>query len=235
MTALFQVTARRLMPFLAWWPMVTRDSLRADLIAGLTGAVIVLPQGVAFAMIAGLPPEYGLYTAIVTPIVAALFGSSRHLVSGPTTAISIVVFASISPLAEPGTADFVRLALTLTFMAGLVQLVLGLVRLGSLVNFVSHAVVVGFTAGAAALIATSQLKHVLGIALPSGADFLHTWMYLGSHIGDANLYVLAIAGTTLLSAVLLRRYAPRWPGMLIAMIVGSLLSLALDGAQQGVR
>jgi len=234
MTEIIRFTLRNLFPFLAWWPSVNRDTLRADLIAGLTGAVIVLPQGVAFAMIAGLPPEYGLYTAIVTPVIAALFGSSWHLVSGPTTAISIVVFAAISPLAEPGSTDFVRLALTLTFMAGAVQLAFGLARLGALVNFVSHSVVVGFTAGAAALIATSQVKHVLGIPLPSGSDFLHTWLHLGSHLWDTNFYVLAVAGTTLISAILFRKYRPRWPGMLLAMIVGSLVSLALDGARHGV-
>lgn len=234
MNAILRTTLYRFLPFLTWWPMVSRQTLRADLMAGLTGAVIVLPQGVAFAMIAGLPPEYGLYTAIITPIVAALFGSSRHLVSGPTTAISIVVFAAISPLAEPGSVDFVRLALTLTFLAGIAQFVFGLARLGSLVNFVSHSVVVGFTAGAAALIATSQVKHVLGIELPSGEDFLHTWMFLGRHIADTNYYVLAVAGVTLVSAILFRRYKPRWPGMLFAMIIGSLLSLFLDGPQHGV-
>lgn len=234
MNAILRTTFYRFFPFLTWWPMVSRQTLRADLMAGLTGAVIVLPQGVAFAMIAGLPPEYGLYTAIITPIVAALFGSSRHLVSGPTTAISIVVFAAISPLAEPGSVDFVRLALTLTFLAGVAQFVFGLARLGSLVNFVSHSVVVGFTAGAAALIATSQVKHVLGIELPSGEDFLHTWKFLGSHIADTNYYVLAVASVTLVSAILFRRYKPRWPGMLFAMIIGSLLSLLLDGPQHGV-
>lgn len=235
MTALLRFTAHNLFPFLSWWPMVSRDTLRADLIAGLTGAVIVLPQGVAFAMIAGLPPEYGLYTAIITPIVAAMFGSSRHLVSGPTTAISIVIFAAISPLAAPGSADFVRLALTLTFLAGVAQFAFGLARLGSLVNFVSHSVVVGFTAGAAALIATSQMKHVLGIALPSGTDFLHTWMHLGANLGGTNFHVFAVAGVTLISAILFRKYKPRWPGMLFAMIIGSLLSVALNGDQHGVK
>src|SRR5210317_1455920 len=102
-------------PFLAWFRLITKDSIKADFLAGLTGAVIVLPQGVAFATIAGLPPQYGLYTAMVTPIIAALFGSSRHLVSGPTTAISIVVFASISHHVETGTPEFITLALTLTF------------------------------------------------------------------------------------------------------------------------
>ena len=136
---------RRVFPFLRWWNFIGWDTLRADLLAGLTGAVIVLPQGVAFAMIAGLPPEYGLYTSIVTPIIAALFGSSLHLISGPTTAISIVVFSTISALAEPGSADYIQMVLTLTFLAGVYQLAFGLARLGALVNFVSHSVVVGFT------------------------------------------------------------------------------------------
>jgi SulP family sulfate permease len=127
----------RIFPFLRWWNFIGRDTLRADLLAGITGAVIVLPQGVAYAMIAGLPPEYGLYTSIVTPIVAALFGSSLHLISGPTTAISIVVFSAVSPLAEPGSEAFIRIVLTLTLLAGVYQLAFGLARLGTLVNFVS--------------------------------------------------------------------------------------------------
>ena len=162
------VAIRQLFPFLNWWPLVTRASLRADFMAGLTGAIIVLPQGVAFATIAGLPPQYGLYTAMVTPIVAALFGSSRHLISGPTTAISIVVFTAVSGHVAPGTPEFVQLALTLTFLAGVYQFAFGLARLGAVVNFVSHTVVIGFTAGAAILIAPSQLKHVLGVPVPQG-------------------------------------------------------------------
>ena len=122
-------------PFLGWWHEVNEKTIKADLLAGLTGAVIVLPQGVAFAMIAGLPPIYGLYTAMVTPIVAAFFGSSKHLVSGPTTAISLVVFATVGQLAEPGSEQFIEYALAITLMAGLFQLALGLGRLGVLINF----------------------------------------------------------------------------------------------------
>ena len=129
---------RSWLPFLRWWPLVNRGTLRADLIAGLTGGLILVPQGVAFAPIAGMPPEYGLYAAMLPAIVAALWGSSWHLVSGPTTAISIVVFATISPLAEPGSANYVQLVLTLTFLIGIFQLLLGVLRLGSLINFVSH-------------------------------------------------------------------------------------------------
>ena len=165
---------QKLFPFLQWWPMVNRETLKSDLIAGLTGAVIVLPQGVAFAMIAGMPPIYGLYTAMITPIVAALFGSSWHLISGPTTAISLVIFATLQGYAEPTSPEFIQLALVLTFLAGVFQFGMGLVRFGTLVNFVSHSVVVGFTAGAALLIGASQLKHVLGLTMPRGLAFHET-------------------------------------------------------------
>src|SRR5512143_746891 len=118
----------KIFPFLRWRHRVTKENLRVDFIAALTGAIIVLPQGVAFAAIAGMPPEYGLYAAMVPAIIAALFGSSWHLVSGPTTAISIAVFAAMSPLADPGSPQFVSMVLTLTFFTGLFQLILGLAR-----------------------------------------------------------------------------------------------------------
>ncbi len=216
-----------LFPFLRWFRLVSKDSLKADFLAGLTGAVIVLPQGVAFATIAGLPPEYGLYTAMVTPIVAALFGSSYHLVSGPTTAISIVVFSAISHHAEPGTTEFIYQALTLTFLAGVYQLAFGLARLGALVNFVSHTVVIGFTAGAAILIATSQMKHIMGVFIPKGESFLHTWYDIYVAAGDINFYLVVIALSTLASAMLSKRLFPRVPNLLVGMVVGSLLALFL--------
>jgi len=222
-------------PFLIWFKLVTRESIKADLIAGLTGAVIVLPQGVAFATIAGLPPEYGLYTAMVTPIIAALFGSSFHLVSGPTTAISIVVFSAISHHAEPGTPEFLSLALTLTFLAGVYQLAFGLARLGSLVNFVSHTVVIGFTAGAAILIVTSQMKHITGIFVPKGESFVHTWGTLYQGLGEVNFYLVFIAVVTLISAMLTRRFIPKAPNLLIGMIIGSLVAIALKDHASGIK
>jgi len=214
-------------PFLIWFKLITKESVKSDFMAGLTGAVIVLPQGVAFATIAGLPPEYGLYTAMVTPIIAALFGSSFHLVSGPTTAISIVVFSAVSHHATPGTPEFVSMALTLTFLAGVYQFAFGVARLGSLVNFVSHTVVIGFTAGAAILIATSQLKHITGIFVPKGETFVHTWMDLFSGMADTNPYLLIIALATLFSALIAKRFTPRLPNLLIGMVVGSVLALFL--------
>ncbi len=217
----------KIFPFLIWFKMVNKETIKADIIAGLTGAVIVLPQGVAFATIAGLPPEYGLYTAMVTPIIAALFGSSYHLVSGPTTAISIVVFSAVSNYATPGTPEFINMALTLTFLAGVYQFAFGVARLGSLVNFVSHTVVIGFTAGAAILIATSQLKHITGIIIPKGESFLHTWMDLFTGFDQINPYLLLIALATLLTALLAKKFMPKLPNLLLGMIVGSVLALYL--------
>ncbi len=216
----------RRLPFMQWWPMVNRGTVNADLMAGLTGAIVALPQGVAFAIIAGMPPEYGLYAGMIPAIIAALFGSSWHLVSGPTTAASIVLFTSLSPLAEPGTTQYVYLALTLTFMVGVIQLALGLARMGALVNFISHSVVVGFTAGAAILIAAQQLKHFFGLEIPRGSlpDILGHFV---QQLGETNPYVVVVGLVTLAVGILIKRLRPRWPYMIIALLAGSAVSALL--------
>lgn len=219
-----------LFPFTLWLPKINQNSLKADLMAGLTGAVIVLPQGVAFATIAGLPPQYGLYTAMVTPVIAALFGSSLHLISGPTTAISIVIFSTVSTFGfEPESPEFISTALTITFLAGVYQLAFALARLGVLVNFVSHTVVIGFTAGAAILIATSQIKNVFGVQIPRDDSFLHNWANIITQLPNSNVFILAVAIVTLVIALLIKRYLPRLPNMLIALVLGSLFALLLGG------
>jgi SulP family sulfate permease len=218
----------RLLPFLRWWPSVNARTTRDDAMAGLTGALIVLPQGVAFATIAGMPPEYGLYAAMMPAIIAALFGSSWHLVSGPTTAISIAVFASVSPFAHPGSPEFISMVLTLTFMTGVFQLVLGLARMGVLVNFISHTVVIGFTAGAAMLIAGSQIKNFFGLGIPRGTPFFEILSLFVQHIQDVNPYVTAVSVITLASGILVKRFVPKFPYMIAAMLVGSFAALFLN-------
>ncbi len=225
----------RLLPFLRWWPNVTQQTFKSDAVAALTGAMIVLPQAVAFATIAGLPPEYGLYAAMVPAIVGAMWGSSWHLVSGPTTAISIVVFASISPLAEPGSAQFIGMVLTLTLLAGLIQLAMGLARLGALVNFISHTVIIGFTAGAAILIATSQIKNFFGLDISRGAHFHEVFIQFGTHIVDTQPWVLTVGLVTLVSGILAKRYLTKLPYMIVAMVAGSVVAAFLNyemGAEQ---
>ncbi len=218
----------RFFPFLSWRARVTRETLRQDLAAALIGGVIVLSQGVAFATLAGLPPQYGLYAAMVPAVIAALFGSSWHLVSGPTNAISLVVFATLSTLAIPGSEKYIALAITLSFMVGVMQLAMGMARLGTVVNFISHTVVVAFTAGAATLIIASQAKNFLGIPLPRGTGFPETVIHVASHLPDINPWVLLIALTTVLAGLLSRRLVPRVPFLLSAMLAGSLLATLLN-------
>ncbi len=218
----------KFLPMLRWWPRVNRASFRDDLMAGLTGAIVVLPQGVAFATIAGMPPEYGLYAGMVPAIIAALWGSSWHLVSGPTTAASIVLFSALSAFAEPGSQQYVSLALTLTIMVGVIQLVMGLARMGTLVNFISHSVVIGFTAGAAILIATKQFKNFFGVPIPRGSHVHETFMALFHHAADINVYILAIGLITMASGIITKRYFPRVPYMIVAMVAGSLVSVVLN-------
>ncbi|MBF0424618.1 MAG: SulP family inorganic anion transporter [Magnetococcales bacterium] len=225
---------RRFFPFFLWWPLVNRETFKSDFLAGLTGAVAVLPQGVAFATIAGMPPEYGLYAGIVPAIVAALFGSSWHLVSGPTTAASIVLFSLLSAHAEPGSEQYVQLALTLTFMAGLIQLGLGAARLGVLVNFISHSVVIGFTAGAAILIATNQVRHFTGLPIPRGSSFSETWLAVFHQATQINPALITIGTVTLLTGVLVKRFLPRTPYMIVALVAGSLLGVIWRRFDPGV-
>lgn len=223
----YTLLLRKLFPFLLWWPLVTKRTVRDDLVAGITGALIVLPQGVAFATIAGLPAQYGLYAAMVPAIIAALFGSSLHLVSGPTTAISIAIFAALSHQADPGSPQYIQLVLTLTFLVGLFQLILGLARMGALVNFISHTVVIGFTAGAAILIAASQVKNFFGIEIPRGTPFYEIVHQLWVQFFAINPWVLSVSLVTLAAGILTRRYLKKVPYMIAAMIVGSLFAEAL--------
>jgi SulP family sulfate permease len=225
-------------PFLSWLPQA-KHSLKDDLIAGITGTIIVIPQAVAFAMIAGLPPIYGFYTAMITPIIAALFGSSYHLISGPTTAISIVVYSTLIKFVNPETdiEGFVSLALVLTFLAGFFQFAMGLLKMGKLVNFVSHSVVIGFTAGAGILIAFKQLKHVFGVKVPQGSTIAEIVSYIFNHISETNWYVFGVALGTLVIALIIKLFIKPISRyyMLIAMVLGSVLAILLGGNSNGIE
>ncbi len=208
--------------------MVDRVTLRADAMAGLTGGLVLVPQAVAFATIAGMPPEYGLYAAMLPAIVAALWGSSWHLVSGPTTAISIVVFATISPLATPGSDEYIKLVLTLTLLVGVFKLSMGLLRLGVLVNFVSHTVIIGFTAGAAVLIAASQVKNFFGINIPRGSSVYRILVEFGQQFMQINPWVTTVSIATIVASEVIRRRWPKAPYLITAMVVGGIVAAMLD-------
>ncbi len=231
----------RLLPMLRWWHLVTRENLPRDLLAGLVGALIVLPQGIAFATLAGLPPEYGLYAAMVPTAVAALFGSSLHTVSGPTNAISLMTFASLAPLAIPGSAEYVRLAGTLAFLSGALMVILGALRLGLIVNFISQPVVVGFTAGAGLLIILSQLPSLLGLDAPAGVAVLGVLERVARGLGEVSMAALAVAVVSFAAGLAARRWRPRWPNIVIAMLAGTLTAASIElgarivGRESGLR
>jgi SulP family sulfate permease len=216
-----------LFPFLAWRHRVTGETMRADFMAGLISALVVLPQGVAYATLAGMPPQYGLYCAMLPAVVAALWGSSWHQISGPTNAMSLVVFATMAPLAAPGSDDYVTLVLTLAFIVGLLQLGMGIARLGALVNFISHTVVVGFTSGAGLLIIAAQLKNFFGVPVPAGLGFFETLAAFVQNAGQIDPGITITGAATLAVAVAGKRFLRRIPYMIVAMIAGSFVGYAL--------
>jgi SulP family sulfate permease len=211
-----------------WIDRVTPRTLRRDALAGLLGAVLVLPQGIAFATLAGLPPQYGLYSAIVPCIVAALFGSSWHVVSGPTNANSLALMATLGSLAAVGSSNYIELVLTVTVMVGVLQCLVAGLRLGAIANFISPAALLGFTSGAALLIAVFALKDVFGI-YPEGAH--RAWTVLRQIAeGTPNLSALSVAAATIVTTLLARRIDARMPFMLIGLLVGTAVAYALDHA-----
>ncbi len=222
--------APKLFPFLSWRDRITRLTLRADLLAGLVGALLVLPQAVAFATLAGVPPEYGLYGAMLPAVAGALWGSSSHLVSGPTNATSLMVFAMLGALATPFSPDYIGLVLTLNLMIGLIKLGLGVARLGALVNFISTTVILGFTAGAGLLIIAAQLRNFFGLAIPQQPSFVGAISTFFTHLGDIDGWAAAVGAVTLVSALVSRRLVPRIPYMLAGMIIGSAFAYALARA-----
>ena len=216
--------------FGTWVGRVDKQTLRADLIAGILGALLVLPQGFAFASLAGLPPEYGLYTAIVPCVIAALFGSSLHVVSGPTNANSLALFATLAPLAIVGSPAYIQLALAVTVLVGLMQWLIGALRLGSIANFISPSALRGFMTGAAALIAAHSLPDLLGIESPEKHGTGELFVHIGQHLNAVRPGPVLVGAVTLAVVLVLRRVLPKWPYMLIGLAAGTALAALINSA-----
>lgn len=210
------------------------NHLRPDLLAGITVGIVMLPQAVAYALIAELPPQMGLYAAIIASIVGALWGSSSHLVTGPTNAASILVLATLSAVALPGTSEYFMLAGLMAVMVGIIRLVMGLAHLGVLVNFVSDSVVIGFTAGAGILIGVKQLRHIFRLDIPSSPSIYETIIDLGAEIEHVHLQTVLIALATMIVILLTKHFKPKWPNALIGMIVASGIVALFDLGNNGV-
>ena len=220
-----------------WVRSVGAQTIRADLIAGILGALLVLPQGFAFASLAGLPPEYGLYTAIVPCVIAALFGSSWHVVSGPTNANSLALFAMLVPLAAAGSPAYLQLALAVTVLVGLMQWLIGALRLGSVANFISPSALRGFMSGAALLIVLHSLSDLFGLAAPgqhgSAALLAHLMSQLGGSASALAPAAVAVSAVTLAVVLVLKRALPHWPCMLIGLVAGTALAWLLNRGALG--
>ena len=213
----------RVLPFLRWFPMSVQG-VRADLLAGVTVALILVPQSMAYAQLAGLPVVYGLYASFVPVIVASLWGSSSQLHTGPVAMLSLMSAAALIPFAMPGSDAFIALSIMLALMVGVLRLALGAFNLGALVNLLSSPVIVGFTNAAALIIGLSQLSKVLGVPFPRTESYLADLWRVVTQIPDLHLLTLAFAAGAWLLMAGLRRYRPSWPGVLIAVAMATVIS-----------
>ncbi len=214
----------RFFPFLLWFP-VQISILRGDLIAGLTGALVLAPKDMAYAQLSGLPLQFGLYTAFIPAILGALWGSSRQLSTGPVAIVSLMTAAAVMPLAMPNTEEYIGLALLLTLLVGIIQLLLGVVKLGSIVNFVSHPVILGFMNAAAIIIGLSQLDMLLGLPKGRSDFFLKDIWEMLKFLPQTHLPTMAMSIFSLVLMLAIKKISIlAKPGILIVMAITTLLS-----------
>ncbi len=227
------LTPSRLLPFLEWLPGYRAGHLKGDLFAGLTVALVLVPQSMAYAQLAGLPAYFGLYAAFLPPAVASLFGSSRQLATGPVAVVSLMVAVALQPLAATGSQAYIGYAVALALMVGLFQFGLGLLRLGLVVNFLSHPVVGGFTNAAAIIIATGQISKLFGVAVDSSDYHYHTVL----RVVKAALYfthwpTLLMGLFAFAVMLVLKKISLRIPNVLVAVAATTLISWATGFEQQ---
>ena len=211
-----------------------RRHIRPDLVAGATVAVLAIPQCIAYAAIAGLPPTYGLYSAVVATIAGALWGSSRHLSTGPTNAISILVLSILTPLAAIGAPEYLVAASAMAVMVGVLCIVFGFARLGMLVNFASRSVLLGFTAGAGVLIAVGQLRNLLNIDIPRSVHLWHTMLNLITNLNQLHITSLILGGVTVVVILVIDGFTRRLPGAILALVGTGAVVAALGVDRLGV-
>ncbi|WP_078594761.1 SulP family inorganic anion transporter [Evansella clarkii] len=226
---------KKFMPIFEWLPNYKKSDLSGDMSAGLIVAIMLIPQGMAYAMLAGLPPVIGLYASTVPLLIYALFGTSKQLAVGPVAMVSLLVLTGVSTIAEPGTDEYISLVLLLMFMIGVIQLLMGVLKLGFLVNFMSHAVISGFTAAAAIIIGLSQLKHLIGVSLEADKDvFLILWE-TANRIPEINPITLAIGLISIILLIVLKKVIPKIPAPLIVVVLSILTVYYLQLHETGVK
>ena len=225
---------RNFLPILQWLPKYQGKNLKFDLLAGITVAVMLIPQGMAYGLLAGVEPIYGLYAGIVPLLLYAFFGTSRQLSVGPVALVSLLVWTGVSEFTTPGTAKFLQLAIATALLAGIIQLVLGFAKLGFLINFLAHPVISGFTSAAAFIIGLSQLNNLLGLNMERSNQIHIVVLQLFEQISNIHLLTFLIGLGGIVLMLLLRRISRAIPSALIATIIGVVLVQQLQLDQQGV-
>ncbi len=219
----------KVFPFLSWLKGYNSDSFRLDFIAGLTVALVLIPQSMAYAQLAGMPSYYGLYAAFLPPMIAALFGSSRQLATGPVAVVSLMTAASLAPLATAGSEGYIAYALLLSLIVGTFQFLLGVLRLGLVVNFLSHPVVNGFTNAGAIIIATSQLEKMFGVYVDGKAHHYETIIEVCKSAAHYTHWPSLIIGVSaFILMFVLKKLAPKIPNVLVAVALATLISWAIN-------
>jgi SulP family sulfate permease len=215
-----------LLPFLRWFPLPLA-TIKADLLAGITVALVLIPQSMAYAQLAGLPAYYGLYAAFLPGIMGAMWGSSAQLATGPVAVASLLTASALASMAATGSEQFVALAILLALLVGLIQVTLGVFKLGVVVNFLSHPVIVGFTNAAAIIIGLSQLNKLFGVSMGRSEHFIQDIWGVLQQVGDTHIPTLVMGVAAFAIMWGLKKYAPKMPGVLIAVVVTTLASWAI--------
>jgi len=229
-----QPIIHRIFPFLVWLKTYQAAFLKGDAIAGLTVAVVLIPQAMAYAMLAGLPPVYGLYAGAVTPLIGALWGSLRQLATGPIAIMSLLVLTTLTPIAEPGSPKFVELAFLLAFLVGGIYLLIGVFRLGLIMSFISHSAVKGFTSAASLIIISTQLPHLFGIQIERHEYMFPKLVAIGQALPGLHWPTLGIGVLALVIIYGIKKFKPNFPGALVALVVTTLIVYFLKLNESGV-
>ncbi len=222
----------RFLPFLSWWSL-RGETVRADLIAGITVALVLIPQSMAYAQLAGLPAYYGLYAAFLPGMIAALWGSSAQLATGPVAVVSLLTASALAPLAATGSDQFILLAVLLALMVGLIQLTLGVFKLGVVVSFLSHPVIVGFTNAAAIIIGLSQINKLFGISMGRSEHFLQDVWGALQLLGETHLPTLTLGLAAFAIMFTLKRFTPKLPNVLVAVTLTTIVSWGIGFEHNG--
>ncbi len=222
-------------PFRTWLRNYSQDDLLKDFIAGLTVAIILIPQVMAYTILAGLPPVHGLYAAFLGTAVAALWGSSRHLSTGPAALVSFLVLTALVPLAKPESTEFIALAIILAFIIGSIQLLMGIFKLGFIMNFISHSVIAGFTTAAAIIIATTQIPGLFGYSVEHHEYVFLNFYEILSSLSKTNLLTMFLGLSSVILIVFAKKKLSKaFPAALIVMIIGTLASYFFEFESRGV-